>query len=171
MLALKMNEFGGHKMHFQYPIDVIDGFTVFTVVRHPVPRFLSSYNFAMSKKTYWHDRDRNPFPQYDLLKDMTMHDIIDSLLEDEFKVIAHWGWRHQYPFMFDKYDKLCVDYVLKQETLQNDFDAMMVDIGMERIQLPSSNVSDLVIDKIEDESLIAKIKDFYKKDYALLGYA
>tara|TARA_R100000900_G_scaffold105540_1_gene81887 strand:- start:990 stop:1583 length:594 start_codon:yes stop_codon:yes gene_type:complete len=139
--ASKVREVVGGKIY--------DEFYKFAVVRHPVKRLISQFNYTYQ------------FPYFvDMLnlkfKNFTFREYLDAIRNK-----YHVHWRPQHEFIYDG-NRLLVDKIYKMEDLkplENDLD----------ITLPHHNKSTKHITSISerDESII---KNIFEKDYELLEY-
>ena len=129
--------------------DIYDNFFKFAVVRHPVKRLISQYNYTYQ------------FPYFvDMLnlqfKNFTFREYLEAI-----KNKYHVHWRPQHEFIYDN-DRFLVDKIYKLENIKD----LEIDLD---IKLPHHNKSTKAITSIteRDESII---KNIFEKDYELLDY-
>jgi Sulfotransferase family len=170
--ALKLDPVGYHDAWNVYPSET-SKFISFTVIRDPVKRFLSQYNFGMSDRTYWHIKGTaHEFADYRVMKDMSLEDIILDLKEPcKERKLKHSGWWPQSWFVCDRQDRPRVHYLLRQERLQPELDQMLSELGHPTVKLESINVSEQRISLANlNEKLIGMLTDLYRSDYDAFGY-
>ena len=120
--------------HFQYhPNQVPEGYKTFCIVRHPLDRLVSCYEYARMDESYWHSSKGNSkdgkHPDYDLLKNATMKDCLNYLQEGKLR---HLGWRPQWWWIANG-GKINIDYIIKMENLDEGLNSMFLDLGLPTI--------------------------------------
>jgi hypothetical protein len=171
--ALKLDRTGYHDPWSVYPEDTRD-FTSFTIVRDPIARFVSQYNFGMSKRSFWHIQGtKHEFGDYQAMKDMSLLEIADELKKPwKKRSLRHCGWWPQCWFICDKENKIRADFVLRQEYLQSDLTAMLTKLGLADVPLEVMNRSEPILsldDVLADANLVGKLIEIYRRDYQVLG--
>lgn len=113
----------------------IDNFFKFAIVRNPWDRAVSDYK--------WWTRPNSPF--FDLLKSTTLEDYL--LIRNGYEKINHLNNKNtgrgdhfieQYKFI-QIADKCCMNFIIKFENLQKDFDLLCDKIKITRCVLPHTN--------------------------------
>lgn len=154
----------------------------FTVVRHPISRFLSLYNYACLEVSYYHD-NINPEKaeygihlDYELLKDVDINTCVQYLIEGKLQHDHAWNhWDPQFTWLYSSNDRLLIKKIYKLEDLKKlEYDLTSV-IGDE-FRLPKLNQSSFgtidlkkQIKELSTDSL-NKLYKYYEKDFQLLGY-
>ena len=88
----------------------------FSVLRNPIDRFISSYNYAKMEKSYWHSVDPNhqtvygKHIDYDTCIKYDLNDIVEPWLDGQITLI-HPSWMTQYEWIVDG-DSVAVDYLI-----------------------------------------------------------
>lgn len=145
------------RCYFGGPIP--DDFRVFTVVRDPIKRFWSEYSsrrlpppnrvpvsFLLSARTFQRLAEK-PVP---ILKDLNSHlrpqnSYLRGLSENRVRI-------------------------LRQENLDRDFSRMCEEWGLPNNPLPRSNISRKRRRPANAEQIEQWLRNFYKEDFAYLGY-
>jgi len=132
---------------------------LFVVVRNPYERVISEYYYYGSS---------------DLIMDslkMNHKDSLNDWVAKKLKKSNHI--LPSYNYIFDhNTGKQVVDYVLRLETLQEDFDQLMKEFSL-NVQLRKDNTrhrsASLTIDDLSDESL-QRINEYFYDDFFAFGY-
>lgn len=126
----------------------------FTIARNPFDRFISSVFFK--KRRYIEQFNPRAY----------MH-----LLLQEPGLEKDVLFRPQTDFMLDKNGQSAMDYVGSFENLQGAFDEICRMTGLKPMLLEHRNSSEhLPYQEYYDEKLYENVKEFYKKDFQILGY-
>lgn len=150
----------------------------FAIVRHPIPRFISLYNYARMEVSYYHN-NINPenslygiHEDFQLLKDKTISECVDLLIENKLKHDKAWNhWMPQYSWVYID-NELLVDRIYKIEEL----DFLRHDLNQRfGVILPKqrynvSNSSTQQIKQLSDRSK-QKLLHYYRKDLELFNYS
>jgi len=171
-------EYSGHYEWKKYKRDVPskwEDYASFSVVRNSFDRTVSNYVYSRRETSFWHNA-KNPEQSrmgkhfdYDTLKDRSFSEAVDMLSE-----LEHQGWGYQYPYICDEDQNIVVDYVLKMENLESEFNEMLRESGKERsISLKEKNVTREEKDyrKWYGEEEREKVKEYYKTDIELFNYS
>ena len=163
---------GGHKTAKAYksifgPI-VYNRYFVFTIVRNPYSRLVSTYQFL--KNGGYNERDRI-WAKNNLSRFNSFEDFVAGWLNEQ----TVWSYIHfvpQYNFISNRYDEIDVDFIGKFETLETDFikicelaDIQGKTLARHNIGQVSGNWRDYYTD--EAKKIVYRV---YKKDFDLLGY-
>lgn len=173
--AMQLDPTGYHDAWNAYPASTFSYIT-FAVIRDPVSRFLSQYNFGMSDKSYWHVKgSQNEFCDYQEMKHMSIDEILDDLATPwQTRRLKHPGWWPQAWFICDREDRIRAHFLLRQEDLQNDLNRMLGELGHHQVTLPQVNRSER---RLEMEALLdrperlERLAEIYQKDYQAFGYS
>lgn len=140
----------------------------FSVVRHPIDRLYSAYNFSirggtstmgmMNPDYYIKNPDFKSFEMF----------VNNWLSKKELTKIDH-VFRPQYLYLFDANENLLVDKIYKLENIEKHLDEISMNIG-KPFKLSHHNRSEKGLLKITDE-LKSLIFNLYQKDFELLDYS
>lgn len=136
--------------HIQY-----EKYFKFTIVRDPVSRAFSWYKNAM----------RDPIHQknYQIPSDIDFDNFI--------RRFAGQGFLRPQTYWLQEYSGLInMDLIIKFESLEDGFNTLRKQLGVEDLQFPHKLESAPSRDHQIDESTIAFIKEFYASDYEAFGY-
>jgi len=146
---------------FHDPEQSFPGSKTFAVVRNPLSRIVSEYNFIR------HNPDcKNESSELNKWVKTKL-----KLARLNYKLDDH-HFAPQYMYIYDKEGKRKVDYVLKYENLDSEFKQLMKEFGLKvkltktKINSKKCNMKVSDLDKVS----IQMIKDFYKDDFALFDY-
>jgi len=154
----------------------------FTVVRNPLDRFLSTYNFLKIGGVSKFDKR---FSQKHRLKTINVNTFIDKFFNNiRFKIYKpyiHFIPQNQF-IIHKKYKYSLITKVYKFESLEDSYKNIVRDIRLINPKfiplhddLPKINKTKIVfsektsIDEISDEN-IKRIKNYYYEDYQMFGY-
>lgn len=160
----------GHYPYFvyeSYNSKYYEEFYKFTVVRDPVERFISAYNFVVSGGKGPADERCG---KYIRERSQDINEFVMEYLDERFI----YSWVHFVPqtyFIYDKNDKCMIDKVLHLENIEKEFSSIKDEVGVEG-ELPFSNrkKGSGSIGGSLSEVAVAKIRKIYSRDYSLLGY-
>ena len=130
--------------HFKYDKNQVpEGYTTFCVVRHPLDRLVSCFEYARMDESYWHSSNGNSkdgkHPDYDLLKDATMKDCLQYLQDGR---LQHLGWRPQWWWIANNNGVINLDHIIKMESLDKDLNKMFKSLSLPELpKTPKVNAS------------------------------
>jgi hypothetical protein len=169
--AFKMDH-AGHRTVKQtkklYP-KVWDSFHKFCIVRNPLHRFISCYEYAKEKDSYYHSSNKKfkgvggKHPDYDLLSNKTFDECIELFLKNK---LLHWGWLPQSYWVCEK-KRFALDQFIKIEELPETL------MGVKLPFLNKSKKNKKTSNKIDsyyNEESLDKIKRIYQSDFKLFNY-
>lgn len=154
--------------YYNMDYDRFNNYFKFSIVREPIDRFLSAYNYLKKGgkseiDLYWRDEYLSGFSD---VNDFVLYGF-DRALSDK---VEHFIPQHL--FIFNEKDELMVDYVGRFEDLDEAYSFIVKKIG-------GIHCSDMVKinSKVKDDSLLVlndrsidRLRDAYSLDYKLLGY-
>lgn len=132
--------------------DIYNKFYKFTLVRNPISRLISQYNYTNQFIEFYSYLNLKP-------NNFSFNEYLWAISHK-----YHVHWRPQHEFILDDNDELLVDNIFKIENLNDgELETKL------NIKLPHHNKSYKYIDSItdKDESII---KNIFSKDFELLGY-
>ena len=160
--------------HFKYNNNhVPEGYTTFCVIRHPLDRLVSCYEYARMEESYWHSSSGKSkdgkHPDYDLLKNATMKECLQYLEEGKLK---HLGWRPQWWWISDNDNIIRLDYLVRMENLTDGLNNMFKDLRLPTIkETPKVNASKRKpYETYFDEESLKLAKRIYQSDLKTFQY-
>jgi hypothetical protein len=170
MEAMEM-EFTGHRKWSYYAKQKeLRDYLSFAIVRNPLDRLVSNYEYAKLEKSFWHsssgDSRAGKHRDYDFVKTKSFAEVVDVLYKSP-RTLKHQGWKSQKYWLCNFWNKIMVDRVLKFENLNNEFHELFPDVKLESVNKSKSKID--FMDYYNDD-LLKKAKSIYKKDFELFGY-
>lgn len=144
------------------------------ILRDPIERFISCYNFAKMRKSRWHDIDgvtQPKHPDYELCHEKNIHEIIDIIDNNKTQCqiynlgvnadrqLKHLGWKTQSCWL--DYNRSNIEFVSMSsfcEYFERNF----------RLSPDSVNVTTSQDKVIIDEHYQNILRDIYSVDYELI---
>ena len=161
----------GHKtwMHYRdkHPLEW-SNYTSFAVLRDPVERFISCYNYSRMEKSFWHSSipgDKSIYgmhPDYEVCKSRTINEVA-SLLENDRKALRHQGWAPQYCWINNS-ESIAVDCLINIAQLKDAMNELAPKANIEHI-----NTSTSPCEAMLESRSISMLKEFYKADIGLIS--
>jgi Sulfotransferase family len=135
--------------------DIFNEYFKFAFVRNPFDRFIS-YCAFMSRGTGEFAAKPKEFMKY-VLKDL--------------RPLDHLLYRPQYEFIVDQDNRLAVDYVGRNESMQESYEEICLKLGIPVAQLALVNSSKhLPYMEYYDEEIYSLVANLYKKDIEIFNY-
>lgn len=170
--STEINEEGhGHKFPFPHK-EYVGKYYIFSIVRDPLSRFLSAYNYAQMEESYWHTDNRTDnrvqHPDHELLHGKSIEYCVRKLYQNKLR---HMSWLPQRIFLMDDEGHYVYDYLCKLENLNREIQIVFERIGMQGATLQKENESKPAT-KVQNlkPATIKKIYHFYRSDAKLFGY-
>lgn len=89
-------------------------YTTFSVLRDPIDRFVSSYNFAKMDSSFHHTIDEKDWKSkhgdYDICNELELNDLVPRFVNGDIE-LWHAGWKTQYEWIVDN-GSVAVDYLV-----------------------------------------------------------
>lgn len=130
----------------------------FSVVRHPLNRFLSQYAFMKKHEDKW--------PQFKALR--SPDDFVDAIERNDPNIIIRIEQALPQHAYITLDGTICVDDVLRHEAIESEFAAFCVKVGLPPRPLPHANKTRAGLSPSQ------RVKDFvsqyYSEDFRLFGY-
>jgi len=141
--------------------DKMKTYTIFTIVRNPVDRFISAYN------DFFHTRNKQVYVDADV-------SITNAINEKDTMRGKYIGfYAHAYVPMVDSLPPLSyIDYVLRFEHYAKDVNMVLRDLGIEyKSQIPHVRKSRHVVGRRNlTRQQRKKLYQYFKEDYIAFGY-
>ena len=155
----------GHKNYIDFKIyDTVRclEYTKFTVVRDPIDRFISAFYFLKSG-----GRNVTDFAwaQEYLSRCEEPEELIEAMRADSSLLDSIFKWQHfrpQYTFLLGELDQIEMDYILRFNHLEDDFDELVRALGISA-RLPHANKTKSKA--VKQMALKHKSIEFLKKQY------
>lgn len=149
--------------------DRFERYISFAIVRDPLSRLRSAFQYLRATTVYPHDQ---AWARRHLSKTETFSDFVDRLETDLFRAtVLPWiHFRPQFDFVTNLQGERIVDTLLRLESLDQTFEPFCQSIGI-TTSLPQKNQSQSQVREPDLTSRqLATVKTIYRKDYELLGY-
>jgi hypothetical protein len=143
-----------------------NNYTSFAVLRDPISRFVSCYNYARMDKSHWHSSDPGTksiygkHPDFEICKCYTINEMVALIFRGE-ATLEHPGWRPQHPWINNN-GRIAVDYLVDFARLGAAMKLLSPDIDIRRVNASSSDSESI----LEEESILM-LREIYKEDYSL----
>jgi len=145
----------------------------FCIVRNPLDRLVSCYEYARMKESHWHSHEGNamygPHPDYDTLKDATFKQCLELLQAGKLK---HQGWIPQWWWIANDQGNINIDYIIKMENLDEGINSMFLDLGLPELPtIPKTNTSKRKdYNEYFDSEILEMAKNLYSADFKIFNY-
>lgn len=160
--------------------NVYKNYYKFCIVRNPIDRFISLYNYARMEESFYHSVI-NPekaldgkHQDYDILVSATLDEAVQYLIQGKLVHSKNsWNlWQPQWKWILDSEEHIGVDFIGRYENIQNEFKKITNHLGYNEIKLPHFNRSKTQNKKnisISDTA-INRLKEYYNRDFELFNY-
>ena len=156
-------KFQGHTKAFEYKKlnpNEFDNYFKFTFVRNPWDRVVAFYHYQLKRK--W---DYYPFDETLSFKKFVKNWLIQMPKQTPLNTNPCYDW------ISDKDDNLLVDFIVRFENLQADFNTICDKIGIDRQKLPHKNKSKHKhYTEYYDDETRKIVGEKYAKDIEYFGY-
>jgi glycosyl transferase family 25 len=138
-------------------------YTKLAVIRDPITRFVSCYNYARMEKSFWHSSipgDKSKYgkhPDYEICRAHTIDELTNLLFQGKV-ILKHPGWMAQYIWIEDS-GKIAVDHLIDFTRLDDSIKELAPNANLQRINESSWNPSSQL-----EESSVLKLKEVYNID-------
>ena len=177
--AFGMDDMQGHHTAKQY-VDQVpeiwESYTSLATVRNPYDRAVSAYEYAVKKKSYWHDANSpgnaiyGKHPDYDALKNKSFEYALRNIGS-----LQHHGWDRQVKYVCGDSGEVAVDEVVCVENLGEELEQFCDREDIEYPGLPFINESSSGApwqSYYEDCDVCAEIvRERYAKDFDVFNYS
>ena len=165
--------FYGHRAYHYHPKWEDPNYTFFTIVRNPLSRAVSAYEFIKMDESSWYNED-NPHRLKKIYDNLSFPESINVIKEclsrkDTYKAEA---WYPQYKWICDDKRNIMVENILRFENLQEDLNQFLEERNLPPTKLEFWNVSKKVnyMDYYDDTTL-EQTYNIYKDDFELFNYS
>ena len=138
-----MTNYLGHvpyKIHHQNIIKSGLHLKTFAVVRNPWDRFVSAYEYAKLKNSFWHN-DLNPNPLSKIACSCSFEQFVKYFynIRDKLNIINEplYHINSQYIWIVDDTNTIRVDYIIKYENLENELSTIGLNAELQNINKSS----------------------------------
>ena len=157
-----MKDIGHHKWNYyteKYPKEWKEYFS-FAIVRDPIERLISCYEYARMQKSAWHNSTIHP--EYKLCFENDINSFLELICNGKIKKLFHESWLPQINWFSDK-GVIKVSKLISYSNLDNELESLGI------YNLPLLNES-----KISDKSNISEkhrkiFKTVYLDDYKIFN--
>ena len=145
----------------------------FTVVRHPLSRLVSNYEYARLERSHWHAASGpsiyGPHLDLEITRAHTFAECIEILAAEPAR-LRHRGWGAQHPWILDDAEVPQVDVICRFEHLAEDLATVCRHLGTE-IDLEHLNASPSTgwAARFDDRTR-ALAEEIYADDLRIFGY-
>lgn len=138
----------------------------FAIIRNPIDRLVSNYEYAKMEKSYWHSTDGKSIygkhPDYELCTKHSFKEIVDLLMNKPM-LFKHEGWKPQYTWICDNNLNIKVQHVIKYEELNDRLKQLNICNDLQVLNTSKRKESS----SYYDEDLIQKVRSIYEIDFRL----
>ena len=142
----------------------------FAIVRNPWDKFVSAYEYAKMKKSYWHN-ETNIHPLHDIVTNLSFEEFVDYVYQHKEKIdiifekFYHINSQHSWVC---KNKVINVDHIIYYESLNED----LKHIGLKIIEnINSSKRQFKSYQEYYNEKTKQMIQEIYLTDIILFGYS
>lgn len=167
---LDTEDVGHHKYDYyvsKYPKEWNE-YKKIAIIRNPWSRTVSNYEYGKMSESYWHSFTKKtlygPHPDYELLKNMSFEECVNSFYEDR-TLLKHHGWSLQYNYITDQNKNIVVDILIDCENVNSEFKKLF---NIDLININQSKHKDYK--EYYNDDLINKISQIYKKDIQIFNF-
>ncbi|MEY8213481.1 MAG: sulfotransferase family 2 domain-containing protein [Colwellia sp.] len=141
-----------------------DRYYKFAVVRHPVSRLVSTYNYAQTHIEKYPDSSIAFMSEYSSFDDFIM-----KWLTPENARSHYFFWPLE-QYLCDSSGRVVVDDVIKMEELAEGIKIVEHRLN-KKLHIQSMNVSKKIVKNGLDKAVLNRIEDVYRADFELFDYA
>ncbi len=157
LVNCNMKDIGHHKWNYyaeKYPKEWKE-YISFAIVRDPIERLISCYEYARMQKSYWHDSNYSTVhPEYKLCFENDINSFLELICKGKIKNLMHDGWSPQINWFSDK-GVIKVSKLINYSNLNNELESLGI------YNLPFLNKST----KTNKSNISEKYKKIFKTVY------
>lgn len=146
-----------------------NSYTSFAIVRNPLDRLVSNYEYAKMEKSYWHSNDGKSIygkhPDYELCIKHSFKEIVDLLMSKPM-LFKHEGWKPQHIWICDKDFNIKVHHVIKYEEMNDKLKELNICEKLQTLNTSERKEYSLYY----NDDLNKKVRSIYEIDFRLFYY-
>lgn len=99
-------------------------------------------------------------------------DFLFQYLAANYRSLPYRKGKFQISYVLDADDKMIIDYIGRFESLENDFNEIVKNIGLTGVTLPKVNVSKhRSFEEYYTEESAQRVYELWRQDFEVLGYS
>jgi hypothetical protein len=164
-----------HRCALSYKInnpDYWQEYTTVAIVRNPWDRFVSCYEYARMKNSYWHSNDKQeksafgPHEDFNIASNLNFTDFTIKFITKQL-TLSHPGWTSQHRWVCGDNFKIIVDKIFRFEEIETNLEFKKIFGNIKKLNKSlRSNYKDYY-----NEETREIIREVYKKDIEIFNYS
>lgn len=163
----------------RYGADYLNKRFSFSIIRNPIDRFISLYNYSRMEISYYHN-NLNPSKSfygkhldYEILKNASLFECALLLKQGKLKHDNSWNhWQPQYTWLFDELGNIkLVDKIYRIDNLI-ELEEDLFNLHNYKVNFKTLNKSNNYVDRnLISPKTLEILFEYYKKDFELLNFS